>query len=209
MSDAVDNTPGDDNDEKPTVEALTGFDFSGESVPFEVPETLEDIPKIPSQSKVNFGGETPPKRENPATPRSGAKTRERQQEYRNRIEMAKEASPYVAAALNEYLKSRLDGATIDSATIEVPYWSLETSKGSQMVKGSIAEAMAFHGLAGSSGLTAKFIDMIENHPVLFGMFYIVGCMGYLELIIQKILREQMEAARKAEENPSVAVPKSE
>lgn len=183
------------------------FDFGGSGAqPFTVPDDLEDIPRVPETPKITST-------DNKATdnkqsiPRDRSKVnKERQAEYRSRIEMAKEVAPFVEAALNEYIKGRLDGVALDSASIIVPYWVIETSKGQQKVSGPIAEAMAFHGLAGTDGLSRKFIDLVENHPVIFGMVYIVGAFGYLELVIQKIIKQQAdEAAARAASEDSVAI----
>jgi len=193
--------------EEGTADSIGGaFDFSGVgAVPFDVPDTIDDIPKVPETPKVSFVESKPADKQ--SAPRNGTKSqKDRQAEYRSRIEMAKEVAPFVEAALNEYIKGRLNGTAIDSATIIVPYWVLQTPKGQERVSGPISEAMAFHGLAGTNGLSRKFIDLVENHPVIFGMVYIVGALGYLELVIQKVIKqqEQEEASRAARED-SVAV----
>lgn len=203
----ADGTVKVEESEGTTGDDVSGaFDFGGGTAqPFVVPDSIEDIPKVPETPKVTFSESKPS--DKGGMPRNGTKgQKERQAEYRSRIDMAKEVAPFVEAALNEYIRTRLDGVTLDSATIIMPYWVIETSKGQQRVSGSIGEAMAFHGLAGTDGLSRKFIDLIENHPVIFGLIYIVGALGYLEIIIQKVIKQQeQEAAAKAANDDGVAV----
>ena len=204
----ADGTVKVEESESTASDTVSGaFDFGG-AQPFTVPDDLEDIPRVPrvpETPKVTFTDNKATDKQ--SIPRDRSKSnKERQAEYRARIDMAKEVAPFVEAALNEYIKGRLNGTAIDSATIIVPYWVLQTSKGQEKVSGPISEAMAFHGLAGTDGLSRKFIDLVENHPVIFGMVYIVGAFGYLELVIQKIIRQQAdEAAARAASEDSVAI----
>lgn len=198
----------DVNDDNVTTSDVgSAFDFGGgNGLPFEVPNTLEDIPKVPETPKVTFNDGKAAENKGQSLPRNNSKSnRERQSEYKSRIETAKEAAPFVHAALNQYIATRLDGVQVDSATIIVKYWAIETTKGQQVVSGPIGEALAFHGLAGTSGLSTKLIELVENHPVLFGLVYIAGAMVYLEVVIQGIIKQQ-EATRASADTSNVAVP---
>ena len=181
----------------------------GEAVSFDVPESNDDIPKVPD-TKVSFfqaatGDSASDKGDSKPPRRNSDKHRARQREYKQRIEAAKATAPMVAAVLHQYLKTRgIEFPTNDPNFIEVSYWWLDGSKGEEIVKGTIAEAFAFHGLAGATGLSDRLVEFIESHTVIFGLLYIAGLMAYMEVIIQKMIASQA-MAEKAKQDSATPV----
>lgn len=191
------------NSDNPVKDLNDAFGF-GESVDFEAPTSNEDIPKVPEPKVSFFAPEEKPDAKS-SNRRGNDKHRSRQREYRQRIEAARNVAPMVAAVLHQYLKTRgIEFPTNDAKFLTVKYWWLEGSKGEEIVEGTIAEAFAFHGLAGTGGLSDKLVEFIENHTVIFGLLYIAGLMGYMELIIQKMLTAQAEADKAKESASTVA-----
>lgn len=202
-----------DSEENPVVTVNGAFSF-GDAKPIEstvkddepIPSSNDDIPKVPEQKVSFFGGDSKatgsgeaPKSRN----RNSDKHRARQREYRSRIEMARQTAPMVAAVLHGYLKSRgVEFPTNDPNFMVVKYWWIDTPKGEELVEGTIAEALSFHGLASTGGLSDRLVEFIESHTSIFGLLYIAGMMAYLEVIIQRALEAAAkEAKAKQDETP--------
>lgn len=204
---------GEDKSEEntnPVVEVNAAFSFS-EPVEYdakaEEKQDTSDIPKVPdvkvaasSDNASDSGKQSTGRRT-----KGSAAHRARQAEYQRRIAAAKQAAPITAAALHAYLKVR--GVLFDTNDPNklVPYWFIDTAKGEEIVSGTIAEALTFHGLAGASGFTARVLELIESHPGIVGMLYIAGMMTYIEIIIQAELarREREEREKIKAENVAV------
>lgn len=188
----------------PVVEVNGAFNF-GE--PKEV-ETEEEAPKradnadIPQVPKAKASKDSDGARDSARNSKRGsAAYKARQAEYQTRIAMAKEVSPFVDIALSKYLDTRGVSFDLSLPQFHVTYWIVDTNKGEAPVKGPIPEAMAFHGLAGVGGLNIRLVEWIENHPGIFGVFFIGAMMLYLEFIIQGAIAQQARA-----EAANVAVP---
>lgn len=188
----------------PVVEVNGAFNFGTPRVMDDDREVVgtdnTDIPKVP-EPKVKADTEEKASKNNK---RNDPKYKARQIEYQSRVAMARETAPVVAMALNEYVKSRGVEFDTNDETRKLSYWVMDSPKGEIVVKGTVAEAMAFHGLAGVGGISVNLIEWIEKHPAIFGMVYIAGLMLYIETVIQGQL--QVKARQDASDN--VAVPES-
>jgi hypothetical protein len=188
----------------PVVEVNGAFNFG---IPTPMSSEAEvvstdntDIPTVPEPKVKSDNSEEKASKNNK---RNDPKYKARQIEYQSRVAMARETAPYVAMALNEYVKTRGVEFDTNDASRKLAYWVMDSPKGEIVVKGTVAEAMSFHGLAGVGGISVNLMEWIEKHPAIFGMFYIAGLMLYLETVIQAQL--QVKARDEAADN--VAIPK--